>query len=415
MRLDLGVLVSYTLLIAAVGCSHAATVVQAGTPAAPPSAAPDSTAASEPAPFWSDTIRPWKSLSRGWNRVQGRFGTGCAHDTIYAFKVRPGLTDKVMIFLNGGGMCWRSATCDPKHPAVVMSADSPANDVSVRAGVLDYDNERNPLRDWTMVFVSYCTGDAHLGSSDVEYVEPGAKDDAKTFHIRHGGAANLEAVLDWVFVNLKRPTTILVAGSDAGAVASPVVAARVARHYPRARVVQLGDGAGSYRSDSIPAMMGIWGATDYLLHDPTYRSLDSADLDFQHLYLAAARAFPRIQFAQVNQVDDATQLAFLATLGSRETSLAKPLRQDFDELRTDVSSFATYTAPGKGHALLRSNSIYTLKVDGKPFIDWLEALVNDDPVSDVGDKLLSPVPKPGRAPERHAPTPGSRARSRASR
>jgi len=115
-----------------------------------------------------------------------------------------------------------------------MSADDRANDVSNRAGILDYTNEKNPVRDWTMVFVNYCTGDAHLGSNEVEYIQLGAKSGDKTFSMRHGGAANLEAVLDWVYVNLKRPSNIFVAGVDAGALASPVVAARMARHYPRA-------------------------------------------------------------------------------------------------------------------------------------------------------------------------------------
>ncbi len=228
--------------------------------------------------------------------------------------MRPGLTDKVLIFLNGGGMCWRSATRDAKKGALVLTADDPANDVSVREGILDYANEKNPVRDWTMVFVPYCTGDAQLGTSEVEYIQPGQKSDGKTFKFRHGGAANIEAVMDWVYVNLKRPSTVLVAGSDAGAIASPVIAARMARHYPRARIVQLGDGAGAYRSDSIPGMMAIWGATDYLQHDPSFRSLDSSSATFQQLYLMAARSPSRIHFAQVNYVDDPVQVAFLGSL-----------------------------------------------------------------------------------------------------
>src|SRR4051812_16937283 len=304
-----------TLLLA---CSHRAPVVQTGGPAPAAKAPVRDPDAREP--FWSDTIRQWNTLSRGWNRIPGRAGTACAHDTTYAFKVRPGLTDKVMIFLNGGGIFWRSATCDPRKPSVVMSADDPVNDVSVRTGILDYQNEKNPVREWTMVFVNYCTGDAHLGSSETEYARPGGKGDASSFKIRHAGAVNLEAVMVWVYVNLKRPSTVFVAGVDAGAVASPVVAAKMARHYRNARVIQLGDGAGSYRGDTIPVMMSIWGATDYLKQDPTYKSLDSAQLTFQRLYTMAARANPRVHFAQVNHVDDAVQEAFLGTLGIKASA-----------------------------------------------------------------------------------------------
>src|SRR5437899_977357 len=110
--------------LATLACAHAGKVEQSGAPV--PIAAADS---SERPLFHSDTIRPWGKLSRGWNRIPGREGTGCAHDSIYAFKVRPGLPDKVMIYLNGGGMCWRATQCDPRHPSTVMSTDDPANDV----------------------------------------------------------------------------------------------------------------------------------------------------------------------------------------------------------------------------------------------------------------------------------------------
>lgn len=376
-------------VVSILACSRRGAVVQTGEPS--PVVAAARKDSNEREPFWSDTIRKWSTLSRGWNRIPGRFGTGCAHDTIYAFKVRPGLTDKVMIFLNGGGMCWRSAQCDPRKPAVVMSADDAANDVAVRSGILDFQNEKNPVRDWTMVFVNYCTGDAHLGSSDVEYVRPGVKRDANSFHIRHSGAVNLEAVMDWVFVNLQRPSTVFVAGSDAGAVASPMVAARMARHYPRARVVQLGDGAGAYRGDSIPVIMGLWGAKDYLRQDPTYRSVDSSQLTFQRLYTAASQSAPRIRFAEINYVDDASQLATLSQLGAKSASLARPLARNLAELREQTSWFRSYTMPGKGHTILRSNAIYTAKVEGTAFVTWLSALVNGDAVQDVGEKLL-PVP-----------------------
>jgi len=222
----------------------------------------------------------------------------------------------------------------------------------------------------------------------VEYIQLGAKSGDKTFSMRHGGAANLEAVLDWVYVNLKRPSNIFVAGVDAGALASPVVAARMARHYPRASVVQLGDGAGAYGGDSIPTMMSIWGANDYLKHDPTYRSLDSADFTFQRLYVAASKSSPRIRFAEVNAAEDATQLAFVASLGVKASSLAKPLGANLTELRDHTSWFRSYTMPGKGHTILRSNALYTTKVDGTAFVDWLAALINGESVETVGAKLV---------------------------
>ena len=369
------------------GCATRSVVVQSGGPS-PAAPAPVTAAAMAPVAAWYDTIRPLATLSKGWNRIPGRYGTGCAHDSTFAFRVRPGLPDKVMIFLNGGGACWRAQECDPRgKPTYTMTSDS-ANDVSIRTGIFDVANPANPVRDYTMVFIPYCTGDVHLGTREVEYQSKDAKGAPRTFAVRHGGGANVEAVLDWVFTNIKSPRVMFVTGSSAGAVASPVIAAKVARHYPRARVVQLGDGAGGYHSDSVPNLLAGWGATEYLQADPAFRSLDSAEFTFERLYTASGRAAPRIHFAQVNSAEDATQLYFLSLLGVKGAPLAKFLEADLAEVRLQLPWFRSYTVPGKAHTILRSNAVYTTTVDGVPFRDWLDQLVNGETVGDVGERLL---------------------------
>jgi hypothetical protein len=388
------------LLLAAVisvaACTHSQTVVQSGAPT------PSSirTGPATPSTAWYDTIRPLNTLSKGWNRIPGRSGTGCAHDSTFAFRVRPGLPDRVMIFLNGGGACWRTQDCDPKgKPTYTMTVDS-ANDVSIRTGLLDVANDANPVRDYTIVFIPYCTGDAHLGTREVEYDVKGSD---KTISIRHGGGANLEDVLDWVYTNIHSPRTVFVTGVSAGAIASPVVAEKVARHYPRARVVQLGDGAGGYHTDAVPRILSEWGAVDYLADDPAFRSVDSANFTFERMYTAAARVAPRVHYAQVNTTDDATQVYFLGMLGVKNTPLVKQLAAAYEEIHEAVPSFRTYTAPGKAHTILRSNAVYTTTVDGVAFKDWLTALVNGEEVDDVGAKLLeTPVPAP-KKPAKKAP------------
>jgi hypothetical protein len=383
-------------LVAVAACTHRQDVVQSGAPA------PRSTrsAPSAPSTAWYDTIRPLNTLSKGWNRIPGRNGTGCAHDSTFAFRVRPGLPDKVMIYLNGGGACWRTQDCDPRgKPTYTMKVDS-ANDVSIRTGLLDVANDANPVRDYTMVFIPSCTGDVHLGTRQVDYEVKGSD---KTISIRHGGGANLEAVLDWVFTNIRNPRTVFVAGVSTGAIASPVVAERVSRHYPRARIVQLGDGAGGYHTDAVPGILSEWGATDYLADDPAFRSTDSASFTFERMYTAAARVAPRVHYAQVNTTEDATQLLFLSMLGVKNMPLVKQLNAAYEEIRESVPSFRSYTAPGKMHTILRSNALYTTTVDGVAFKDWLTALVNGEEVDAVGEKLLAPPAAAAKKPVKKAP------------
>jgi hypothetical protein len=104
-----------------------------------------------------------------------------------------------------------------------------------------------------------------------------------------------------------------------------------------------------------------------------------------------------VKFAQLNAIEDPVQLAFLPQLCVKTTTLAKPLGQSLSELKTQVPGFRSFTAPGKVHSFLRSNAMYSLKVDGTALVDWVTQLVNDEPVADIGERLhtVAPVaPKP---------------------
>ena len=364
---------------------------------------------------WADTIKPLATLSKGWNRIAGPDGTGCVQDSTYTFKVLPGLPEKVLIYLNGGGACWNASECDPKRNFYPVDDDSPINDVSSRQGIFDYNNESNPFKAYTIVFVNYCTADMHLGALEVTYdaAESKAKNaKSREFAIRHGGAANLEAVLDYFYKNVRGPGTIFVAGSNTGAVASPVVAARMARHYPRARVVQLGEGAGAYDAESAPEIFSAWGAIDYLHTDPAYREVDSADFSFRKLYTAAGKSARGLHFAQLNSVEDPSQLAFLNMAGIKGTSVRRQLAMNVDSLRAGLPWFRFYAVPGKASAILRTNLLYSTTVEGTPLTDWITKLADGEDVDDVGSALLTgpdprvPAPKPAAKPTKGKPKKG---------
>lgn len=331
------------------------------------------------------------ALHAGWNDIPGPPGTGCASDSTYKLIVRPGAPDRVLVFLNGGGACWRAAECDPRGRVTYTTRADSANDPRAAGGIFALDNPANPLREYTMVFVPYCTGDVHLGARSVTY-QAAARSVGDTvprsFTIRHQGTANAAWALAWVQANVPAPHVIVVAGSSAGAVASPVYAEQFARRFSAARVVQLGDAAGGYHTPATPSLMAGWGATENLRRDPVYRGLDSAAFTFEALYTAASRAAPRVTFAQYNAADDAVQLYFLALLGVRGVSLRDYLTVGLREIRAANPAFRSYTAPGQVHTILRSDAVYSTTVDGVAFRDWLAALVDGRPVQEVGSSLL---------------------------
>src|SRR4051812_18484919 len=50
-------------------------------------------------------------LHAGWNEFKPGGDTLCARGGEYAFWVRPGTVNKVLIEFSGGGACWNETTC----------------------------------------------------------------------------------------------------------------------------------------------------------------------------------------------------------------------------------------------------------------------------------------------------------------
>jgi Pectinacetylesterase len=324
-----------------------------------------------------------------WTRIPGGPGTGCAHDSSYAFFVHKGDDHRLAIFLNGGGACWNSMNCDlharPTYHAQLDSTDIP----DTQGGLFDLSNPRNPIKSYTIVFIPYCTGDVFLGGRTVSYVSTDTTGASHQIQVRHQGRANADLAVAWVEAHYAAPQLVFIAGSSAGAIPSPFYASQVARHYPEARIVQLGDGAGGYRAPAIPGILALWGATALLRTDSAYRGVDSASLTFETIYQVSARAAPQVTFAQYNSAEDGVQLSFLALLGVRGVKLAGLLAANLTDIRQVNPALRTYTSPGPMHTILRRPEFYSLTVDGVAVRDWVADLLDGKHVSDVGQSLLA--------------------------
>ena len=65
--------------------------------------------------------------------------------------------------------------------------------LALAGGTLDSSNPANPFKDWTKVFIPYCTGDVGWGNQDATYATP-----MGPLTVRHRGYANVKAVLRWI-------------------------------------------------------------------------------------------------------------------------------------------------------------------------------------------------------------------------
>jgi len=51
--------------------------------------------------------------------------------------------------------------------------------------------------------------------------------------------------------------------------------------------------------------------------------------------------------------------------------------QSIGEIQDATTNFEAYTAPGKLHCIAPLDIFYTREVNGVKFVDWLDAMVND--------------------------------------
>ncbi|MCR9259830.1 MAG: MBL fold metallo-hydrolase [Pseudomonadaceae bacterium] len=321
------------------------------------------------------------TLAAGWTEIAPGGETTCSDGTPYRFFVRPGDTDKLMVFFQGGGACWTRQTCDP--------AGQPTYTVNIAEGwspepfgAFNFENADNPFKDYSVVMAPYCTGDVHIGASDTVY--PPLEEGGEPLTVHHQGRANAQAVLDWTYSNVPDPERVFVTGSSAGAIPSPFYAALIANHYRDAKVAQLGDGAGGYRrmnADARPDEQ--WGTFDFLNKEAGFETLVPEGFNYEKLYIAAARANPEILFARYDAAEDSVQKRFLALGGATDVQLLPALQANHADIAAEVSNIRSFVAGGESHTILRRPEFYSYGAQGVGIRDWVAQLANFSAPDDV--------------------------------
>jgi hypothetical protein len=307
-----------------------------------------------------------------WQVIEPGGDTQCSDGSPYKFHIKPGKKDKLFVFLNGGGACWNGQTCDvrAKRKAFVPRADLPHNDPNQHQGIFELDNPENPVKDWTMVFAPYCTGDVHLGAANRKYVSA----DKHEFEINHAGVANTHAVLTWIENNMS-PDKVVISGASAGALAAPIYAGSAAMLFPNADVLSFADGAAGYRSAQVPKILAQWSVFSSLNKDK-YANFQKKMHSFYLFYGVENKHHPRIRFALYDSAQDRVQIMFKNMLGDTDV-LVDAIGYTYKSLSSQVDPLTYYLASGDEHTILRYNRFYSKEVDGVRFVEWFNNLLNN--------------------------------------
>ncbi|MEO5668834.1 MAG: pectin acetylesterase-family hydrolase [Bdellovibrionota bacterium] len=133
----------------------------------------------------------------------------CGDGSPYSVYIRKGNPSKLLMHFEGGGACWSKGSCFGKVRFTSLT-DSPG--IISNAYIGDHIG-KNPFKDYTYIYIPYCTGDMHAGSHEAVYA-PGK-------NVFHYGRSNFTKALAWIQTNVDQIVTradeLVVYGESAGA------------------------------------------------------------------------------------------------------------------------------------------------------------------------------------------------------
>jgi hypothetical protein len=272
---------------------------------------------------------------------------------------------RVMIYLEGGGACWDELTCYNLMTASYFTGGygeaqftTESTDAAYLAepgGFFDRTAADNPFKDYSFVYVPYCTGDIHAGNHVATY-------GTHTGH--HVGFANMTAILAHAAATFPGADRVLLAGSSAGGFGATYNWWQAQQAFGKIRVDLLDDSGTAMPADVMvqfeDEQRTNWdlastlppGCTDCLQH------LDG-------LIPFYAKTFPDHRGALLSYTQDSVLPTFFGIQTSQFTAgLEELTSKDFDP----TPNLKYFLVNASGHVLLFSPTLATNGVTLKQFV-----------------------------------------------
>lgn len=312
-------------------------------------------------------------------------GTACSDGSVTGIGVEEGPSRDVVLFLDGGGACWDFATCWQYGTAAQGSGPfgfaqfDPEVRSLVPGSLFDRTAAGNPYKDFTFVFVPYCTGDVHAGDTQRVYSPAAA-----AWH--HRGRANLAADLVWLGANLPAPSRVVVTGSSAGGFGALLAFDLAKKTWAGAKGYLVDDSGPPLREipqSSVYAWYASWDLAPVL--DPLCGTACKQDLSLTFTSLRAR--YPDDRLALLSSTQDSTMRWFYADLSAFPPTQmpAMTYENGVRALAAAIEDDST-APPGETHAFVVAGTSHTMlgnpggfSSQGMSLWSWLGQQVGDDP------------------------------------
>ena len=293
----------------------------------------------------------------------------CFNGTEFVVSERPRSSDKVVIYTQGGGGCWSYDSCYTL-PIFVKDDSSPIGEGTATHGILNDEEPKAALTDYSVVFGSYCDGSLWTGDATRHYTSADGATSAETYHWGH---RNVSAMITLAKKNYPNASKILITGDSAGGYGT-LMSSMVARlAWPEADIAVL--------NDSGPWLMPVdRKLTEEVLDKWNVRRLipDDCARCSEHMLYFLNFLLPRDPMLRVGlfmRYDDFTIGTSFLQYGAQ---FPEVLLSTTDEVHDEFPyRFKRYLTDGSAHTVITSDDVYTINGHGQPLSEWIQALVQN--------------------------------------
>lgn len=320
-------------------------------------------------------IEPFSTTTQGeWevNRYAADSPAVCLEGDQFIVSVRRGDPKKAILYLEGGGGCWDYLSCYGIGMAQVMAGTPPAGD----PGFLDTADPRNPLRDWSVVYASYCDGSVWSGDNNVVYSRDDGSDPRLT---RHHGLANLSAAVTLLRKYFPNPDKVLVSGSSAGGYGTLMGYMVTKLQYPETPIYVINDSGPDVVNPQNPDLFEkarkAWNFEQFLPKGQVCPRCNEQMIYIVNWYLNNDR---RVRYGIFSYYNDfIIGGIFLDMHGDDYKNLIISVTDWIHHNHPD--RFKRFFVKGVLHTTLTLATYYSFETRGIPFYGWVGDLVNDSP------------------------------------
>ncbi|APR86178.1 Hypothetical protein A7982_11527 [Minicystis rosea] len=277
-------------------------------------------------------------------------------------------SSRVLIYLEGGGACWNELTCTTFKTASNFTTGFGESSFKSTAsgqlagGFFDRGDATNPFKDYSVVYVPYCTGDIHAGDNTVMYAGKPAK---------HTGFANMTAFLERIVPTFPSADRVILSGVSAGGFGAALNWDQTQKAFGNIRV-DLIDDSGTPMPPEIPIAAEDAWRTQWNLAKTLPAGCTECAQHLDALLGYYGKTYPDHRAALISYTKDTVLTTFFSiSQDTFNTGLETEITTYFDP----QPNFHSFVYDGAGHVLWYSPTLATKGVTVKEFIT---KMVTDD-------------------------------------